>query len=133
MMPKLRNNIPRHYVTNLQMESYPEFSRYPYSMLDNYGKNYHSNIQRRVVKMEIQFQIESDEDFIVIQEIKDKGIEYIANMGFDLEKFKFVMNQGYTNLPILLKHPDEDIRELAWILSKYFSQREKIMPDKIME
>ena len=82
--------------------------------------------------MEIQFQIESDEDFKVIQEIKDKGIEYIANMGFDLEKFKFVMNQGYTNLPILLKHPDEDIRKLAEVLSKYFSRRNDIMPEDIL-
>lgn len=43
-----------------------------------------------------------------------------------------ITNEGFQRLPILIKHPDPEIAKFAWILSKYFSKRDEIMPEKIV-
>lgn len=137
-MEKIKKKIPRNFVKKVDYEHYTElydmFGFQSQYSVDKYGNERYSNISRRIrVNIQISIDINSDEDLKFVNDLQNKGLEFVADQGFNLEKFKFIMNQGYTNLPILLKHSDQEISEMAWILSKYFSQREMIMPDKIVD
>ena len=64
----------------------------------------------------------------------DYCVDFIREMGgFSQEKFRYVINEGYCRLPILMKHSDPDIAKIAWILSKYFASRNEIMPEQVIE
>jgi hypothetical protein len=61
------------------------------------------------------------------------GLEHVADGMLSVDKFRKVINSGYVRLPILLKDPDPEVAQIAWILSKYFSQRNDIMPEGVIE
>lgn len=127
--------IPRNFIRNVEME-YVEtpahFGMYSYSEYEK--QPHHISMPYRVrAKLEIVVDIESDEDQNFIRDLANQGLEFIYNnKGFHIEKLRFVLNEGFQRLPILIKHPDPEIAKFAWILSKYFSKRDEIMPDKIM-
>lgn len=131
-MEKLKR-IPKNFIRNIELEAVmvpPYVGSFP----PKYGK-YEENISVcHRAKMELVIDFQNNEDSLFIEGLKQHGLEFILmNSEFNINKFRFVINEGMQRLPILLKHPDPDIAKLAWILSKYFSQRNDIMPEQVLE
>jgi len=132
-MEKLKS-IPRNYVTNIEYERVMEpYSRYYSASEYGHASSYIDMPIKMVAKMEIKMELESDEDRKLMHDIQHRGLEAVADRGMSRDKFRYVMNQGYMRIPALLKHEDEEIAQLAWILSKFFSKRDEIMPEDIVE
>jgi hypothetical protein len=128
------NKIPNNRVLDVKTEAFMDSDMLHYggSFLDSYGKEQY--IEPRIrVNIQISIIINKPGDFDFVNNLASEGLEYVANMGFDIQKFKFIINEGMQRLPILLKHNDPDIAKMAWVLSKYFSQRNDIMPEKVIE
>jgi hypothetical protein len=132
-MEKL-NRIPQNNVTKIEVEHYadPMYSNQAYfqSIPNPYGQR--AQYKTRL-KAEIVIDMNNEEDREFIYHFQKQGLEYVAKMGFDIEKFRYVINEGFIRLPALIKHPDPEIAKMAWILSKYFSQRNDIMPEQVIE
>lgn len=126
--------IPRNFVRNVEMEHVADPAHFGMCSYSEYGKPpKHMSMPYRVrAKLEIVVDIESDEDQNFIRDLASQGLEFISSNGFHIEKLRFVLNEGFQRLPILIKHPDPEIAKFAWILSKYFSKRDEIMPEKIV-
>lgn len=133
-MEKL-NKIPRNSVRKVSVEAFQDLNYRSHYSLNNsyYGELVNIQPNRYVANVEISIDMISPEDSHFIHELQVGGLDYVAKMGFDVEKFRYIMNEGFIRLPILLKHPDPEIAKMAWILSKYFAQRKDIMPEQIIE
>ena len=139
-MEKLKS-VPRNYVTGVNFERVADYYSMPGpSSLNNslvnfnpYGETEPYMNYRMMAKIEITMEITSKEDEYFLHMLQRDGLQYVSDNGFPLEKFKFVINEGYKRLPVLMRHEDPEIQKIAWIISKYFSQREDIIPDKVVE
>jgi len=130
------SNIPRNYIVSMDLAQYYEFNS---SFMELTNASHLTNditIQPKTkarFKFTIVIEPESDEDLQFVQLFKSNGLEFVAHQGLDIQKLRYVINEGYQRLPILLKHKDPEIAKLAWILSKYFAQRNDIMPKQVVE
>lgn len=125
-MEKLKK-IPTNHIKNIKHEAYIDHAINGYGP----GSRWDTREPRLKVSAEIVFEVNDNEDCLFIERLtKEKSINFVSKMDFDTEKFRYVMNNGYKYLPILLKHDDPEIAKLAWILSEYFSMRNEIMPTK---
>lgn len=129
--------IPRNYVVGVEYERVIDYN---HNMISSFGRinepsSYFERSMQTLInaKVTMRIEIRDDEDAKILQLLQAHGLGALVDKGLSLDKFKFVMNQGYTRLPALLKHPDPEIAELAFILSKYFACRSEIMPDEIIE
>ena len=132
-MEKLKR-IPRNYFMEVKYERYAEPSTYFHPMDYNKFGGYDSNIRTRTSALvTFKMELDNEDDMRLLEDMKQDGLEAVADRGLSREAFQYVMNQGYLRLPALLRHPDPDIAEIAWIISLYFSKRKEIMPKDIVE
>lgn len=140
MMEKLTKVPDNIFVTKLEFETSKRFASpitmLPYSFYGDPLGNERNNFleeNRVTAKVTLSIDITTDEDWKFVHALKDKGIQVLLNAGFNVENLRYVINQGMVRLPALLKHEDEEIAKLAWIFSKYFAQRNDIMPEQIVK
>lgn len=130
-MEKLKR-VPRSWVSKVEFEQFMEHTDY-YSYVNPASmEDYRAKVRVRA-RVEFVIEIDTDEDKRLIREMEHKGLEAVADKGLDINKFAYVINQGYVMLPALLRHSDPDIAKIAWIISKYMAQRKDIVHDKIIE
>jgi len=130
-MEKLKS-IPRNYVQRVEYESYVEPTPYSYYPTE-YGRKALDMPIKMIAKMEIKMEMNTEEDRRLVMDMEHRGLDAVADRGMSRDKFRYVMNQGYMRIPALLKHEDPEIAQLAWILSKFFSKRDDLMPEDIVE
>jgi len=133
-MEKIKKVPENIFVTNVDFETSERFyDSYVATVYGGKKTKFIDPNHRVTAKVTLSIEITSDEDWKFVWMLKDKGIHVLLDAGFDVEKLKYVINQGMVRLPILLKHEDPDIAQIAFILSKYFAQRNDIMPEKVVE
>ena len=132
-------NLPKNWVENIDFEQYMEPWDYRNSVQPPlFGSSdapykYDSLINQRVrAKITIVVEMNTEEEKMFVNGLRNEGLKFVSDNGFQLEKFRSVINQGYQRLPMLMKHQDQDIQNFAWILSKYYSKRDEIMPKDVM-
>lgn len=139
-MEKLKK-IPKNHVRKVQFEASIEHnplirasgSFIRYGDCDMYGREIEMPI-KHFANVELIVEIEDKEDVKFVEGLQAEGIKYASkNPELDIEKFRYVINEGFCRLPILLKHSDPEIAKIAWIFSKYFSQRNDLMPERVVE
>ena len=132
-MEKLKS-IPRNYVQRIEYERTMEPLSYASYHPTEYGRNSMIDMPIKMfAKMEIKMEMNTEEDRRLVMDMEHRGLDAVADRGMSRDKFRYVMNQGYMRIPALLKHEDPEIAQLAWILSKFFSKRDDLMPEDIVE
>lgn len=125
--------LPRNYIVQNEVEQYIEHDLYLTTVRDPFTFKTINDQTRLRFKFTVVVEPIGDEEMAFVSKFSDQGLSFVAHQGIDIEKLKYVINEGYRRLPILLKHKDPDIAKLAWILSEYFAKRNDIMPEEIVE
>lgn len=131
LMEKLKR-LPNNCVTKVEFQESPDYNYacYDYNNLRNYDQ--YIPIKTNA-KIEITIEMNNDNSLNLLQDLKDKGLSAVTDNSFNVEAFRYVINEGFIKLPTLFKHPNPDISQIAFILSKYFASRNEIMPEQIIE
>jgi len=135
-MKKIRR-VPKNWVENVKCERYVSPDHYSVPM---YSYSYNEPDKRIPTRCRINLKIVLDidensrEDLDFIRGLEKHGLQWVVDNGggISLDKFRFVMNEGFQRLPMLIRHNDPEVAEIAWLISKYFSKREEIMPEEIV-
>lgn len=91
-------------------------------------------VSKYTANVNVLIVINNVEDLFFLDGLKLEGLEYISKCPeMNFEKFKYVINEGMVKLPILLKHSDPEIAKIAWVLAKYFGQRNDIITERVIE
>ncbi|MFW6121272.1 MAG: hypothetical protein ACOC80_10310 [Petrotogales bacterium] len=134
-MEKLRR-VPRNWISEASFEKYPvpNWSPHQSTYADSYGHSIQVSLSTKTrVTFKVTMEIDTPEDEQFFCELHATGLEAVQRQTFNMDAFIYVMNEGYIKLPALLRHPDKDVAQIAWIVSKYIAQREQIVHEKIVE
>jgi hypothetical protein len=128
----MKLSIPRHRVSDIEVGYERDHVHHNCIYSDDYPL-YSTHIKtNKLARINISIEMNNRQEEEFVLNLRHYGLDFVSDNGFQFEKFRWVINQGYQKLPILLKHPDKDISDFAWMLSKYFSKRDEIMPKEIM-
>lgn len=125
-----RLNVPRNYISDVKQEMTPS---HQYNWAE-YGKPYYyANYEDNwgVDKFQYRFElklvidVKDTRDYVFIRYLQHEGLDFISKNGFPVKEFEYVMEQGYTKLPFLLRHENPKVAEIADMLCKFFSERDK--------
>jgi hypothetical protein len=132
-MEKIGTTIPHNYVTEMKMEEYYAYNDgYKYYNLQSPSNAFYPNYPHKVAyNITLKILPQNNEDLRFIDDLYRNGLSAVK--GLDFDKWKMVINAGYNQLPLMLKHKDPEVVQIAYVLSEYFAKRKQIIPDQIVE
>lgn len=129
---RLMSNCIKHTIKNIEFRIDPELDT-------TYISSWSNNTQFPMLNINTKLITSITTDFYPEPKQEDKMQEclftnslYPILKGIDRSKFKEVINAGFAMLPLYLKHEDQEIADIAWVLSKYFSGRNKSIKEDIL-